>query len=286
MPSTRYISLGVRLTNLPILPQVTVAPAAGERYPFGRGIHYDSWPTASTPIFRTWIAQDTAAGNSQAIERVNGTVKGNTSYYVCSPAAINWSGITLTGPRPRNPLGGWDPYNVSLGTMNLKNGAIVLLGIPAVEQRRPILVGNTVVETTKPAPLCNSPTSVAPLDSLRYSGVTITAPLFFGTRWLGGGIEVSRVGFGTSTTFAVYPVDPGTLEAQTGAGVNLGTVSAGTVRTFTAAEVLAGGVIRWNQFFCGAATGTIINFLTPLDLPPPYDCPGYDVAMLKGGYLV
>ncbi len=285
MPSTRFInSLNQRLTNLPILPQVTVAPAAGESYPFGRGIHYDSWPTATTNVFHTWIAQDTPSGHNQAIAIVGGSVQNNCRYYVCDLASINWSGITLTGPRPRNPLGGLDPYTVSMGTMQLKTGAILVFSQTASERRQPFLVGNTIVEARKILPLCNAPTATNALDSLRYGGVTLV-PSFFGDQWPGGGISVSRVGFGTSTGVTVYPVDPGTLIAQTAAGVNIGTVTAGTVRTFTEAELLAGGMIRWDFYFIGAQVGSIISLLSPLDMPPPYDCPGYDVPMLKGGYL-
>lgn len=286
MPSTRFINaLSRLLTNLPVLPQVVTAPTAGMKYPSGRAISRLSNPSASGAVFRTWIAQDNAGGWSQAIRTAGGSVHGNTTYYVCDPSTIDWSGITLTGPRPQNPLGGLDSYSVTVGTMRLKTGATTLLSLPAIEVRQPFLVGNTLVEASKIARPCNSPNSVDPLDSLRYGGITLVGSTFFGDRWIGGGISVSRVGLGTSTGVIVYPVDPGTLIADTSTGVNIGTVSAGTAHTFTAADLLGAGLVRWDYFFIGAALNSVIDLLSPLDLPPPYDCPGYDVPMLKGGYL-
>ncbi len=116
MSTTRFISATTGdATGLPILPHIMAAPNSGEVYPFGRAIYHSSAISDVLTSARTWIAQDTPNGHSIALERVDSVNKATARYYMSDPATINWTGITLTGRRPRTPLGGLDVYNYSLG---------------------------------------------------------------------------------------------------------------------------------------------------------------------------
>ncbi len=291
------------LTNLPLHPQVMPAPVAGDRYPNARAIsrisHRGDGLGTQHP---TWVAQDTGGGWYQVIFMAGGFNQSAANYYICDPASVDWGSVVLTGLRPQNPIGGRNAYFVSVGTAKLKNGATVMQSETAYHRLYPHLVGNSFISSFKTPPICFSQTSgglppfgysTSPLDWKSYG---IQTGFFFPVaaklvHWLGGDLVVSRIPRLMDGSVTVYPVDPGTLEAQVSSGVNLGNVVAGTARTFTTADLLAAGLVRWDFFFItssvapGPFDDCIVYLQAPLDLPPPYDAPGWDVPLIKGGYL-
>ncbi len=292
--TTRLIGGGGNMaTNRPNLPAVTAAASAGDVYPSLRAVSRSSINVATSGAHLTWIAQDSLVGWSQAVMQTSIAFSPGCEYIVVDPSTIDWTSITVTGPRPQNPGGGLPRFNTVLGTATITNGAVTLASASAVEDTLPILSGNTFTEARKLPPICSSSfIGVAPFESQIYSRRTITLPsgAFFIQRWLGGSITVAVANGSPTWNIIVWPLNPGTLTATFGSGVVLATVANGSTTTFTAAQLIAKGVIRWDQFVIGAGSVGIgqsvtLTMLAPLDLPPPYDCPGYDVPMLKGGYL-
>ncbi len=293
--TTRYAGSSNGATNLPILAATTVAPSAGEVYPSARAINRIS---STGTVARTWIAQDTTLGWYQAITRIgtNGLAAANTSQYmVCDPASVSWGSITMTGPRPQNPQGGIARYNTTIATATLKNGGVTLQTSALTEENEPILTGNTLTVASKLPPICqqndvgvNAFSSTMYYDSTAIPWLVVRYGAF---RWLGGSISVvCLAGIGVWSIYVV-PINTGTYTDDISTAVLLGTCPNNAGATFSAASVAAAGVVRWNQFWIYATPssplGTFRLFLnSPFDLPPPYDCPGYDVPLLKGGYLV
>ncbi len=242
----------------------------------------------------TWIAQDSLAGWSQVVMSTSVAFSPGCGYIVVDPSTIDWTSIVLTGSRPQNPGGGLPRYNTVLGTATITSGASTLFAASAVEDTLPILSGNTLTEARKLPPICSSAfIGVGPFDSQIYRRTTVALPsgAFFIQRWLGGSITVAVANGSPTWNILVWPLNPATLTATFGSGVVLATVANGSTTTFTAAQLIAKGVVRWDQFAIGAGSvgagqSVTLTLLAPLDLPPPYNAPGYDVPLLKGGYLV
>ncbi len=298
MPDTivRYAGSSNGATNLPILAATTVAPSAGEVYPSARAI---SRISSTGTVARTWIAQDTTLGWYQAITRIgtNGLAAANTSQYmVCDPASVSWGSITMTGPRPQNPQGGIARYDRAIATATLKNGGTTLKTGGLAEENEPILTGNTLTVARKLPPICyQNDVGVNAFSSTEYysSGPIPHAAVQYGAfRWLGGAISVVCLNGTGVWNINVVPINSGTYTDDISTAVLLGTCPNNAGATFSAASIAAAGVVRWGYFwiYSGMLGGPLatINYrmFSPFDLPPPYDCPGYDVPLLKGGYLV
>ncbi len=299
MPATivRYAGSNNGATNLPIIPATTVAPSAGEIFPSSRAIGRQSLTAAVGA--RTWIAQDTTLGWYQAISRIGNNsllAANNSQYMVCDPASVSWGSITRTGPRPQNPQRGIARYDTAIATATLKNGGVTLKTGGLAEENEPILSGNTLTVARKLPPICyQNDTGVNAFSSTEFysSGPIPHAAVQYGAfRWLGGAISVVCLN-GTGTwSIRVVPINSGTYTDDISSSALLGTCANNAGATFSAATIAAAGVVRWGYFWIysamlGGPLATInYRMFSPLDLPPPYDCPGYDVPLLKGGYLV
>ncbi len=298
MPTTTRLTnaSNTDTANIPVLPAVSAAPSADEQYPSLRAIGRSSTDFISgvNGSRRTWIALDSLVGLSLAINEVRALGSSGFRYMAMDPSTISWASITLTGPRPQNPGCGLARYNTTIGTAKITagGGGITIASAAAVEERMPVLFANALTECRKLPPLCsNILTTYTAADLQVYSTQTFTAPGgYFFRRWLGGSIIVTVANSTLPTwNLLVWPLNPGTLSADIGASVLLATVANNSTTTFTAAQLIAKGIVRWDQFVLNAANAgpctVTLTMLAPLDLPPPYDCPGYDVAYLKGGYL-
>ncbi len=291
--STRYVGSSTGATNLPLIAATTADPSAGEVYPSSRAIGRASQTTVGNS--RTWIAQDTTLGWYQAITNIGNSVLTPSRYMVCDPTTVDWPSITFTGPRPQNPIGGVARYNSNVATAVLKNGGVTLDTETLTQQNEPILSGNTLTVASKLPPICfQNDVGVNSFSSTQYftSGAVPILTVQYGSmRWLGGNVSVVCTGSVGTWFIFVVPINTGTYIDDISTAVLLGTCANNAGAVFSAATVAAAGVVRWGHFWIYTTktgpTGTITYGLaSPLDLPPPYDCPGYDVPLLKGGYLV
>jgi hypothetical protein len=304
----RYTSSALaRYTGLPKIPQDLPVPEAGQRYPAAAVMRRSS-VVPSTSVVPTWIAQPMSGSVKAVYTSVESSlVRG----FPCDPSTVDWPSVTRTDKRPLNPNGGRSSFVHTLGTARLMNGATPLGTATATEVRQPLLVGtrtalNTFTVARKLPPSCSAaigaggvPLAFSSYDSGVLGAIYDTLPVSpKAFRWLGGSITVGAFIPIISLTVNVYvvPVDPTTLDADFTAKVLLGSIAAVgsvlTTATYTAAQIAAATVVRWNWFFLmvarpggvpGGSSATYTLF-APTDVPPPYDCPGVD-GMLFGGFL-
>ncbi len=297
MTTVRYTGFGRVSTGLPIIPNTTDAPVAGDVFPHSRAIGRASIVDGAVPV-RTWVAQDTGLGWYQAVKAVgNNTLGVNAArYYVCNPGLVDWASVIRTGRAPQNPEHGFRRWSNTIATATLKNGGITLATGAVSEENERILVGNSLVDASKVPPLCYANDVGLNMynSSEYYSSTPIPhpSPRYGAFRWLGGALSVVCLN-GTGTwTIRVVPINTGTYTDDIASSALLGTCPNNAGATFSAAALAAAGVVRWGQFWVystmlGGPLATInYRLFSPFDLPPPYDCNGLDVPELAGGYLV
>lgn len=281
--------------------------------PAADGIHSENQ-------FYTWIAR--MGGSLGGDPILNIVVKSNNgenepAIQICNPDYVDWSSITRTGNIPRNTQGGRFRYTKFIGTVLVDDGSSVSPLGPAYEERQPIRIGNTLIEARKLAPIFDSSvygSSTPDIDNfgwanILYVEILIDASSSFSTtiihRRLSGIADETAYGRSEVLIYSTEPdplntidiyianVDPCTLTADKTTATLAGTIVPGTLDAFfiTDAIYASASIPRWNQFILyaiptvGLSGGTQIGaqYFSPIDIPPPYQCPGVD-GMIPGGY--
>lgn len=284
--------------NLPIIVRETDTPATFERYPGHRAIGRGSTGNGTGTNTPTWQAVNDG-GQPVALDRVGSAISDFRGFIatITTPDPT----IILTGGRPRNPIGGVLGYTVTLGTATLTDGGPAIASNAVYEDRQPVLSGNTLVECRK-LPIA-TPGQSAVYANPVYGGTPLISPInnfindgqAYASRWTGGDFFVSLSNnAGVNADIYLVPITPGTLTGDIASAVFLTTAVDGVIQTVTAAMIAATGIVRWDQFwvipiatFGPADPASIfqLGFYVATDFAPLYDCAGYDIALLKGGYV-
>ncbi len=298
-------------TTLPILPQDTAPAQAGDIYPSARAIRRCRRAVADTDltsISETWAQLNVGNPAFLYLNDANSASAGifHSGRLNNQPfSMVNWAGMTRTGQRPRNPAGGIRRYVTDIGLATLSNGATTLATQELYEDRQPILVPpNTFVEARKLAP-DGSATSFFQCDVIGF----VVDPSFRAHRWFGGsatavgnGGSISVViyanGTGATISFYAVPIDPVTLQADISSAILLKDVieigGGPTSATISHDDIEDANVIPFDQYwiYCEANMLPDPDWFAfyqtnlPDNIPPPYDCSGFDGAYAPGGIYV
>lgn len=288
-----FIRRGVYLVGMPLLPADLAVPVDGDVYPVSRAIGWGYIGGKTSPGY-TWVASVESGTVVTIVQQTLG-------YYIYDLSSTLPGALTMTGHRPRNPIGGVARFNEVIGTSNLKDGGFTLDHFPARVEHEPVLVGNALVDCTKLPPLCTqlslpfiaqNPPVIDFFTLHTYNPALPAGATYKLLRWFGGDLHVDNLGlFTPSFEIFVVQTNPVTLNAFTAAEVHVGTVPNNTLTTITAAT-LGATLTRWGHFWIyvkltipgPSITGPTILVIAPNDIPPTYDAPGRDGALL-GGYL-
>lgn len=298
----RYTGTINLYAGFPAIPKNTPVATDGDRYPSSRAIRRSHSYDGVATYNYTWKFQD----SYNCWNRVVGIVYAG---FICSPATVTWGSVTKTYRRPANPNGGIPRWTKNIGTATLYDGVTLLDSATVYEDRQPLMSApNTFTECRKlpPEPFANSPSTFLSVYDSVSPNLTIGADYnscsFAAKRYLGpDGVaytitgSVSTGGGGYTVDIWVVPIDPGTLTADVSAAVNVASVTeTGGINTpyFISSTTLeAAGVVRWDQYWIYATSaGPIagdweiqVILSSPLDIPPPYDCPGL-TTVIPGGF--
>lgn len=292
----RYTGLENDYAGFPILPQDTPVAVSGDVYPHSNVTRRTSGNDDAETYAYTWKFD-----GSQCWNRVFGIV---VAGYVCVPALVDWTTVTRTFQRPRNPDGGIRRYTVTLWEATLTDGAADLFAEDVYEDRQPLLTApNTFTEARKlppeasgdePSVQFNSYGTISPSLTV---GTTYADASYRSIRHLGGGIfgNIYTGGSGATVDFWIVPIDSTSHEGDVASATLLGSVTEvsgiPTGYVFNAAAIEAAGAVRWEHYWLYLTSAgpldpgseTTVIFSPPDDIPPMYDCPG-ETTYAPGGF--